>query len=363
MSYRDGGSKVIVHIIPKTTFTNGQISFLDEAFGSSYRFDHWVYGPEWKGYGGVDSKEKIHLTESLNCLFHTREFLSQLRRSDAVLVDWVDFGLLFRLLPYLSKTALLFWGGELYPLINYRKKDMARKAFYRMCLAFVSRAHTILTLTQSEFQRLEKVVRVRGSHALGSVASTKYDSLVRVFNVEKTGKRILVGNSATPTNRHREVFELLSRFRNDDIEVYVPLSYGDEAYKTQVLESGKTLLGDIFYPIVDYMPKEDYMRFLSSIDVGIFNHDRQQALGNIYQLLASGAKLYLADDGDTLPHLKSFGFHVCPTSEIIACNLSELLSCTAEEAAVNKELCSGEQFYRRNVEIWRTALPLINSSE
>lgn len=352
---------MIVHIIPKTTFTKGQISFLNKEFEKDYKFLHWVYGPEWKGYEEVDLSENTSVVEDLSQLFHNKKFLSQLRKADAILVDWVDFGLLFRLIPFLPKTALLFWGGELYQLINYRKKDIARRAFYRICLAMVSRARTILTLTQGEYRRLKSVASPHGTHALGAVASTESESLVQLFDTEKTGKRILVGNSATPTNRHREVFELLSKFRDGGIEVYVPLSYGDENYKSHVLRCGKSLLGDAFHPLIDYMPKEDYLRFLSTIDVGIFNHDRQQALGNIYQLLATGAKLYLADDGDTLSHLASFGFRVHPISNIQGCSLSELLTCAPEDVSANKDLCSEERFYRRNVEIWRAALLAIVS--
>ena len=44
---------------------------------------------------------------------------------------------------------------------------------------------------------------------------------------EKQIINILIGNSATETNNHIEVLDLLSKFKNEDIKIYVPLSYGD----------------------------------------------------------------------------------------------------------------------------------------
>ena len=38
---------------------------------------------------------------------------------------------------------------------------------------------------------------------------------------------------------------------------------------------------------------KDYIDLLSSIDIAVFSHDRQQAMGNIITLLSLGKKVYL----------------------------------------------------------------------
>ncbi|MFR0704144.1 TDP-N-acetylfucosamine:lipid II N-acetylfucosaminyltransferase [Enterococcus sp.] len=129
-----------------------------------------------------------------------------------------------------------------------------------------------------------------------------YQTIDYIKTVEETIKknifsdkkiRILIGNNATETNRHKEVFKLLSKFEDSDFEVHVPLSYGDEAYKEEVLISGKELLKDKFLPITSYMKKTDYFNFLSEMDIAFFNNNRQQALGNIRILMYFSTKIYM----------------------------------------------------------------------
>ena len=152
------------------------------------------------------------------------------------------------------------------------------------------------------------------------------------------------------------MLELLARQRYDNIEVYVPLSYGDDSYRDGVIEAGKRLFGSSFHAITDYLPRDEYLDFLASIDVAIFNHDRQQGLGNIFQLLATGSKLYLADDGDMLSHFRSLGFSVFPTSSISCETRDEFFAFKESDQDKNKRLGSPEALYRRNIALWNTAL-------
>ena len=50
-------------------------------------------------------------------------------------------------------------------------------------------------------------------------------------------KKVLVGNSATQTNFHFEIFDKLRGINN--IEVYVPLSYGDKNYAEKLFPMAK----------------------------------------------------------------------------------------------------------------------------
>ena len=61
----------------------------------------------------------------------------------------------------------------------------------------------------------------------------------------------------------------------------------------QVMKVGYEIFGDKFKPIIDYMNEQDYYKFLSTIDIGIFNHNRQQGMGNIITLLGMGKKVYM----------------------------------------------------------------------
>ena len=40
-----------------------------------------------------------------------------------------------------------------------------------------------------------------------------------------------------------------------------------------------------FKPLVDFMPFDEYLNLLAKVDIAIFNHKRQQAMGNTTILL------------------------------------------------------------------------------
>ena len=113
---------------------------------------------------------------------------------------------------------------------------------------------------------------------------------------EHSSLYILVGNSADPSNNHIESFEKLLPYKDEDIKIFVPLSYGDQSHAKQVIEIGKSWFGDKFVPITSFMVFDEYMKFLASVDVAIFNHKRQQAMGSTITLLGMGKTVYIRSD-------------------------------------------------------------------
>ena len=114
--------------------------------------------------------------------------------------------------------------------------------------------------------------------------------------------RILLGNSATVTNKHMEALDWLSKYRDEDITIICPLSYGDMNYAHKVEDKGKGYFGDNFKPIYDYMSINDYSRMLNDIDIAIYNNNRQQATGNIEILGYLGKKIFVRSDTTTWQH-------------------------------------------------------------
>lgn len=121
--------------------------------------------------------------------------------------------------------------------------------------------------------------------------------------------RVLVGNSADPENNHLETFAELSRIRGD-FTVHVPLAYGDAANRERVMRVGEELFGDRFMPILGMMPFGEYLAFLQSIDIAIFNHKRQQAMGNTISLLGMGKRVFIRSQTPQWDLFKEFGVTV-----------------------------------------------------
>jgi hypothetical protein len=133
-----------------------------------------------------------------------------------------------------------------------------------------------------------------------------YENLMYPSHVNRDiGKKIIkdtsmlniqIGNSASPTNNHKEIIDKLSNDRANDFKVYCPLSYGNESYKSEIIGYGYSKLGEKFVPMTEFIGFDEYTAYLNEIDIAIMNHDRQQAMGNIIALLGMGKKVYIRSD-------------------------------------------------------------------
>lgn len=131
-----------------------------------------------------------------------------------------------------------------------------------------------------------------------------------------SGNNILLGNSATETNNHLEIFNMLSSIDIGDRKVVVPLSYGSQRYGDEIEKCGRRLLGNHFVPIRNFMPLDEYNLLISSCSIAIMNHRRQQALGNIGTILCNGAKLFLDENNVVYKFFKRKGAYVFSVREI-----------------------------------------------
>ncbi len=158
-------------------------------------------------------------------------------------------------------------------------------------------------------------------------------------------KNVLIGNSASPTNNHVDVFKKISKFNFKNRKIYVPLNYsGSKEYINFVKEKGYHYFGDNFKPILDFMPLEEYNKLISSCSVAIFNHVRQQAVGNIITLGYLGAKIFLNKKSPVFGYYKSIGIKVYCVSEINDNILNSNLS--LEDFEINQNLFF--KIYSRN---------------
>lgn len=115
-----------------------------------------------------------------------------------------------------------------------------------------------------------------------------------LINSSTSGNGIMVGNSASTTNNHQYVLEMLSRLDLGGRKVTVPLSYnGNPEYIAEVCESGKRLLGNSFNPLKEFMPLEEYNRLQADTGYAFFGNLRQEAIGNVLIVLYLGAKVFL----------------------------------------------------------------------
>ena len=157
------------------------------------------------------------------------------------------------------------------------------------------------------------------------------------------GNNILVGNSATPTNNHFEVFELLSKFSLEERKIITPLSYGNKVYAEKVKRLGDNMFKDNFFPITEFMTLEKYNKVIQQCGVVIINTYRQQAVGNILSMLWMGAKIYLDNKNTFYKYLKRKGFFIYSINDDFKIeNFKVLGLLTKEEKIHNKQILKRE---------------------
>ncbi|MCU1417973.1 MAG: hypothetical protein JWP32_2147 [Schumannella sp.] len=183
----------------------------------------------------------------------------------------------------------------------------------------------------------------------GRYSQLNYASVEDTFSPgahEITGDDILVGNSATLTNNHVEVFEQLARIGVGGRRVVVPLSYGDPAYASYAAERGRQLLGSDFVPLRDFMPLAEYQRVIADCNLVVMGHRRQQGIGNVAAAMWSGAQVFLDERSPLSTFLRERGAHAGTLAGLSTSGLPAGRITGAELAANRRVL---QEFWGRDV--------------
>jgi dTDP-N-acetylfucosamine:lipid II N-acetylfucosaminyltransferase len=175
------------------------------------------------------------------------------------------------------------------------------------------------------------------------IDSSKKSSLTASTLTQKKHYSILVGHSTDPSNHHIEIFSWLKDLTN--ITIYCPLSYGPyEIYKEDVKKVGFQLFEDRFVPIEHFMKLEEYRNFLDSIDIAVFNHKRQEAMGVTLTLLSLGKVVFMNTETTSFSSFKERGFQIFDNKELGEKNIDF----TNRDVSQNKLLL--EKYY--GLDLW-----------
>jgi hypothetical protein len=155
---------------------------------------------------------------------------------------------------------------------------------------------------------------------------------------------IWLGNSSTLSNNHLDALKLLSRFKNENILIYCPMSYGealDSIYTKTIIDYGTQLFKEKFVPITDFIPREQYYKLFQNIDLVVMFHNRTQAASNFFAFLSAGKKVYFKK--------QSTLFQLCSANETVIFDVQLLNEMPFNE--IVKQLTDNE--IKSNIEILR----------
>lgn len=308
----------ILHIGHLDKFTSDFICFIEDNFNIN---EH-----EFRFFG---RKEKYSLKSNKH-IFIERDvpwknpikmffFIRAMVCSDKIIVHGLINNDLVRflwLMPWLlNKSYWVVLGLDLY---RYQKRNNSfsnrlREFFRRKVIKNIGH---IVTYIKGDYDLAKEWYGAKGEyHECFVYTSNLYKEHV-VPVKQHSGINILVGNSADPSNNHLDVFRKLENFKEIDFKIFVPLTYGNKAYAENIIQEGRKRFGDNFEPIVEHMPFSQYLEFLGKIDVAIFNHKRQQGMGNLITLLGLGKQVYLRADVTPWQFFKSHNITIFDVEKI-----------------------------------------------
>lgn len=357
----------ILHLAPDEKF----ILFFSEVFGQLEGVEnrYLVQADQHARFTHVDGLDVWRVVGRQ--YFSSPEIAEDLAWADCLIVHYLDVNGARMILKAPPDVATVWsgWGGDYYYLMPGGERVLygneTRQLIDNLQVPRKTVLERLWTLARRiKYRALEKFVVMPALHhisyfsapiksdfvllqqALGHQFGAEYIQL-NYGSVEKTflaggdrchGDNILIGNSATPTNNHLEIFKLLAIQNLAERKLIVPLSYGMPEYRDAIVEIGGASFGDRFVPICDYMPLPEYNKLISQCSVVIMNHRRQQALGNIGAMLFRGAKIFLDEGGPAYAFFKERGAYVYATSLLANCDESLFAPLNEEQILVNRTI-------------------------
>lgn len=370
---------MIIHFTPAEKFVHRAISLFEETFPGKNRF--YVFGKN-SGFDTSINKDKF-ITVKLNDKWWDMAFW------DFKPTDKIVFHNLYASYNiFLANSELLiqnekhfvFWGAELYKVPSFwpnnifgpitsslyiSKKVDIKKLLRNFLIRPVNKylnpkkykalnptiqdkknaleaMNVIQTHIKEDFLNLKQVLDINAEWSNFSY----YSNEDYIEDKDKMpGTKILIGNSASASNNHLEVFEILKNLETDK-DIVCPLNYGHSNYGKVISEIGTDTFGSRFTALNHFLPLEEYNKIQKDCGIVIMNHYRQQACGNIIAALNMGCKVFLSRKSPLLKHFKNLGINIyCIETDLNSVYDLQLLNTKliiANRAALKK-------YYNRNV--------------
>lgn len=341
--------KKILHLFKAEKFTEGFVNLMQD---SKYVHTFWVFGEEYlSGQEVYLKRENVAYYPRIEIKLHKSGTESQLERFDMIVYHGVFEDEVIKYFcqkkALVKKLALVFWGGDKEKISSWREKTQKRNLMKR---ELIRNAAAVITLIPQDYAELKRYYCPKGEHFCAryySDAALKSWAEIQNFPQRvKTAVQIQIGNSATETNNHIKILNLLAQFKEDNIELYVPLSYGNRNYAEKVKVYGKEIFGHKFIPITEFMTLEKYNSFMGGMDIAIYAMTRQQALGNISTSMIGGSKVYLQTNGMLWKYFtETMKCTVTGINEIRKMTFEEFIAYPEEKKLNNREIIN--KFYSR----------------
>ncbi len=160
---------------------------------------------------------------------------------------------------------------------------------------------------------------------------------------------IQIGHRAVSDLNHIRLLDKLSVYKDENIRIFLPLSYGDFKYARKVEDYARSIFEGKVVVQSSMVPIDEYRRMLSSVDILAIDCKRQIALGNIHTMFYMQKKVFLPHDSLLSEYYKENGVLVYDIENLGKMSFKELTS-DDDLSAERKYIESFES--KSSIELW-----------
>ncbi|WP_440054186.1 TDP-N-acetylfucosamine:lipid II N-acetylfucosaminyltransferase [Pseudoalteromonas sp. T1lg65] len=343
---------MIVHIFPDTPHHYVAMQGFFECLPLHLEQRYWILGKE------IATRQEFRFFSSEQVLLAG---LRELPSSVSLVFHGLFSPVLIRNLAfsgYLKRSACILWGAEIYRYQNTCDiKGWLNKLAHGVLLG---RVKHVFALNEGDAKLTKATMRLwRDVQVL---PYPLIDFRLSQNRLTDDKLRVLLGNSADPSNRHLYLLDLINKAQLDDVEIYVPLNYGGSSpYVDEVIAYGKSTLGERFKPITEMLSKQQYDELLCSVDLSLFGQQRQQGLYVVYAMLLQGKPMFLNKHTSTYQNLTAQGFHLFDTGDFTEWSNNSKCDTHSKLMQENRELMQNKFTESALAPNWLSMLKMLNA--
>ena len=294
---------------------------------------------------GIDISDHSLKIKQHNCKLadlYNASFYKFLKQYNYIVIHSIFFDYLIELkfiMKRLHKNVIwIEWGYDLYS-IKYNKlpKRFFDKIKWRIDVFFKKNVYGLVCIFPPDIAFYNENythhnVRVFYAPYCGPEIPKyllNYNSESRLDKTLKNREPIYiqVGHQGYQYINHFRTLEQLSRFKDENIVVVLPLSYGDANRIDQIVDYAYQIFDKTKIIVLkDFLPLEEYISILSRIDIAIFDSERQIGLGNISKLIFQNTKLFLTEGSIMYDYFIEQGVNIKPANRISEMTFEEFSS-------------------------------------
>ena len=267
----------------------------------------------------------------------------------------------------LKKSVWIIWGGDAHdsmvPITPINKLLLIVKKKQIKLVPYVAGCEPDFKLIQQNYNISPRTIILNNFYT-----NDIHESKTDIFPNDDKAVKIIIGSDALPSNRHREIIDLCSKYKKENVQFYMPLPRNKtnldiSEYIDSVESYAKSVLGDKITIFSEVIEKETYHNLLRNMDIGIYNSNIQQGVGTITTMLSSGAKIYLDSTMPLWEIFSDLGFSLHPTADIEYESFSEFVRNEIQEMSKNKDTALTQFGNDMRVEQWNKIFNLNPESD